>query len=168
MVIQGDKTQVTGWGETFPRFSNKYNHFLGMVYFSSRDGRKLPWNTTKQGVEREAPVFQAALVEMKVQARPILNFLNALYPSDGDEEAGIDRDAFEKATSVSVTKLARQESTFSVLRTQAITSDWINILYKRKRADVDRIRRHLEKRKLSASKIGEMTFDYYVAQELGS
>ena len=66
LVLDGDKTDRTGWGlDNFPIFHSKYNHFLGYVYFRSKDVRKLPWTTTKEGVLRESPVYQAALADMR-------------------------------------------------------------------------------------------------------
>ena len=80
MVLDADKTERTGWGtDSHPRFHVKYNHFLGYVYFRSKDVQKLPWTTTKEGVDLESPIYQTALAEMRLLSRPVLNFLNDLY-----------------------------------------------------------------------------------------
>jgi len=41
----------------------------------------------------------------------------------------------------------------------------VNIQYSKKKKDVERVRKAKKKSGLSARKIGEMTFDYYVSKE---
>lgn len=80
VVLAADKTERTGWGiDSHPAFHSKFNHFLGYVLFRSKDVQKLPWTTTKEGVNRESPIYQAALAEMRLLSRPVLDFLNNLY-----------------------------------------------------------------------------------------
>src|SRR5712692_3815688 len=75
MVLDADKSEKTGWGtDSHPGFHVKYNHFLGYVYFRSKDVQKLPWTTTKEGVDLESPIYQTALAEMRLLSRPVLGW----------------------------------------------------------------------------------------------
>lgn len=168
MVLEADKSRTTGWGDDLPQWHTKYGHFVGYVYFHSADVRKLPWTTTKQGVVTDSAVFRAALAEMKVQARPVLGFLTKLYPTDepeADDLAG--RSVLENAQSVAINKVSRRDSLFMVDLKKAAPKGGarvINILYKKPAAEVERAKKLLG-RQISASKLGEHTFDYFVAHE---
>jgi len=52
LILEGDKTSVTVWGEkgdaTIPQYHPHFNYSEVYVYFDSDDAGKLPWNTTKQ------------------------------------------------------------------------------------------------------------------------
>ena len=113
LVLGADKTERTGWGmNNIPVFHPKFNHFLGLVYFRSKDVRKLPWTTTKEGIERESAVYQVAMQQMRIVSRPVLDFCNNMY---GDVELrGVEeRDLLEKAASVKLEGVAgRQNSAF--------------------------------------------------------
>lgn len=110
LVLNGDKTESTGWGvDSHPVFRPKHNHFLGYVHFRSRDLRKLPWTTTKDGVELESQIYQAALSEMWVLTRPILDFLNDLYP-EATEESEPEKEVFRSAKAVAPQKIAGRKN----------------------------------------------------------
>jgi len=84
LVLDGDKSELTGWGsDGTPQFRAKYNHFAGILLLKSKDPRRLPWTTTKQGIDRDAPIYQSALAEMMGR----LDYLTKL--SFGDP--GLDR-----------------------------------------------------------------------------
>ena len=166
MVLEADKTSLTGWGDGMPNFHSKFNHFVGLVYFESTDVRKLPWRTTKQGVEKEAPVYQAALNEMRIQARPIIDYLNTMYPTELEAEGVEERELLDNAQTVRLTEMSKAETTFEVRRTVRQQRTNVNIQFKRPRETVERIARFLGDTTLAASKVGEYTFDYFVANEI--
>ena len=166
MVLDADKTSLTGWGDGLPGFHNKYNHFLGLVYFESTDVRRLPWRTTKQGVEKEAPVYQAALIEMKLQARPILDFLNEMYPTELELRGVEERELLDNARVVSLSQLSKAETSFRAPPRPRKKSASVSIQYSRPRELLERIAEYLDDPTMAASRIGEHTFDYFVANEL--
>jgi hypothetical protein len=168
MVVEADKTSMTGWGEGFPAFHSKFNHFVGLVLFDSADVHKLPWKTTKQGVEKESPIYQVALNEMQVQARPVITFLNELYPSDIEPEGVEEARQMESSNTVGLQALSRagSTSTFSVRRGRTVSST-VTIQYLRPRELVSRIGAFFGDRHMPAYRVGENTFDYFVQNELG-
>lgn len=166
MVLEADKTSMTGWGDGMPAFHNKFNHFVGFTYFQSADVRLLPWRTTKQGVERESPVYQAALVEMKLQAKPILDFLGRMYPTDLEPEGVEERELLLDAKILSIEEVTKEQSTFSVKRTVRTKPVTVSIQFTRPRDVVKRVARYLGDPSMSAARVGEHTFDYFVENEL--
>jgi hypothetical protein len=166
MVLEADKTSLTGWGDGMPNFHSKFNHFVGLVYFGSTDVRNLPWRTTKQGVEKEAPVYQVALSEMRVQSRPILDYLNTMYPAELEAVGVEERELLDSAQVLTLPSLSKGEATFEVTRPPQKTRTHINIQYKRPRELVEMISSYLGDPTLPASRVGEHTFDYFIASEI--
>jgi len=162
MVLEADKTEQTGWGsDSHPLFRSKYNHFLGYVYFRSREVQKLPWTTTKEGVDRASPVYQAALAEMRLLSRPVLDFLNDLYP-DLKEESEPEHALLKEAMAVSPHRIAgRRNSVFLANVKKEAGDDLVSIQYKRPKKKLDKIREALGRARMSASRIGEHTFDWF-------
>jgi hypothetical protein len=85
VVVSADKTELTGWGEGFPAFHSKFRGFIGIALFLSDDPFQLPWTTSKRGLNRESIVFQQSRNRMKGVARPVISFLDKMYPSELNE-----------------------------------------------------------------------------------
>ena len=87
MILESDGTNVTGWGEgsgkTIPRYHNQFARFRGHVFLECDDASKLPWNTTKTGVDENSPIYEAVRQRMIQVMRPVIDFLNRL---DGEKE----------------------------------------------------------------------------------
>jgi hypothetical protein len=164
MVLEADRTELTGWGENFPSFHSKYNSFVGYVYFRSTNPQSLPWTTTKNSVVRDNVVYEKALQEMKVQGRPIINFLNKLYPSEVPEEGVAERALIEDAKPVPLDQIPKRDTVFTA-RPRKAKSDYVNIMYKVLKKDVDRVRASIGKPEMPAYKVGLFTFKYYLEKE---
>ena len=87
MVVEHDQTELTGWGEdaeiAIPKYHHQFARFRGCVFFDSRDSSRLPWNTTKDGVDSGSEVYRSARVRMVSHMRAVIDFLNRL---DGELE----------------------------------------------------------------------------------
>ena len=166
LVLNADKTAKTGWGNLLPQFHSKYNHFVGYVYFRSDDVRLLPWTTTKQDILQESETYQKALVEMQIQARPVLNFLNRLYPGEQEPEGLVERDILEEAEEISIDKIEKEQAAFLYKAESTKKGDkGVNIKYKKPFEEVEKIRKHLGKSRMSSSRVGAYTFEYFLKQE---
>ena len=82
LVLGSDQTEVTGWGEgngrTIPKYHNQFARFRGYVFFDCDDAGKLPWNTTKSGVDSDSTAYRSVRLQMITLMRPVINFLNQL------------------------------------------------------------------------------------------
>jgi hypothetical protein len=163
LVLDADNSPRTGWGtDSRPKFHPKYNHFLGYAYFRSKNVQKLPWTTTKDDVDQESRIYQRALAEMWIQSRPVLDFLNDLYPSDAAEESEPERALFRAATAISPQRVAKRANTEFRATVRKQTGDTpVSIQYKRPMGKLEKIRDVLGKGRMSASRIGEYTFDWF-------
>src|SRR5262249_54428180 len=141
MVLESEKTTMTGWGTSrLPAFHSKFNHFIGYVYFRSKDLFKLPWTTTKDGVELESPIYQEALNQMAVYARPALDFLNKLY-SDTRPESEPEKEVFQSAKKIGPERVAAQpDQMFTAEVKRDRNEELITIQYKRKRKLIQKVK----------------------------
>jgi hypothetical protein len=166
LVLEADKSRITGWGDGLQAWHSKFNRFVGFVFFDSSDGRELPWTTTKQGVVEDSDVFLKTRQEMKVQARPVLEFLTRAYPGDIPPEGVQERLLLDKRSTVSLNEVSRTDRVFAVPQSKAKTKQTVNVQYKKSVAQIELVKSRLGK-KLSASEVGSRTFDYYVKVECG-
>lgn len=77
IVLAADRTALTGWGETLPRWHRQYDGFVGIVFFSAEDPSLLPMTTTKRSVDASSAVYRRALAKMYEPARAWVDYTNA-------------------------------------------------------------------------------------------
>lgn len=93
VIVAADRTELTGWGTTaesrdgLPKYHNDYARFRGVVFFDCDDAGKMPWNTTKTGLDDAATVWQQTYDRMLEHSRSVFEFLNALA-NDVSEHGG--------------------------------------------------------------------------------
>ena len=162
-VLLADKTEKTGWGTNMGSFVSKFRGFIGMVLFLAEDPERLPWTTTKTGLNQESPVYQNALSRMSVAARPVLNFLNSLYGSS-EVEADKARNAAAALEARPISELVATR-TLSFSAPRGTTNGITRIQFDAKTTEIVAIQKHIKKA-LSARRIGRMCFDYYLQNEV--
>jgi hypothetical protein len=170
-LLHADKTKLTGWGDGNPLYHPQFSMFRGYVFFDCPDPTKLPWNTTKTGVEPEHPVFQQARLLMIPALREATRLLNA-RDREYDIVSGPTpiSDAIEAAKSVTLDKvkpsdqLVRPEETPPARRTKKTS---VSIQYTAAVEIFEQVKEKLEvKARRSGSIVGRKTFQYYVDHEL--
>ena len=66
VVLDHDKTILTGWGEAgVPRYHNQFIGIAGIAHFRCKDPAKLPLTTTKRGIDASSPVYLQAKNKMR-------------------------------------------------------------------------------------------------------
>jgi hypothetical protein len=171
-ILVADKTPKTGWGEVgdvkIPRMHHQFARFRGFAFFDCDDPERLPWNSSKTGVDVESQVYGKARRIMIETTRPIIDRLNELdAESDADERPLFD--AIETADSKSVTALIAEsagDSSFHwVGRTDLNKPERpVRISYTR---PLNKVREVREKLDVEANReAGEGTFDYFYEHEI--
>jgi hypothetical protein len=164
-VIFADRTRLTGWEKGLPQFVSKFRGFRGIVFFFAKNPELLPWTTTKTDINEESVVFQRTLNVMYATARPVLTFLNTLYSADEIDSVPA-KAAAEAVISAPLTRVVSlQASAFHAPARRVPTN--VTVQFTVKISDVDRIRQHLKNPGLSARKIAETAFRYYLENEVG-
>jgi len=165
-VISADKSPLTGWGGAgLPIFQPKHRPFLGTVFFVSTDAEKLPWTTTKAGINEDSAIWQEAKRHMTAVGRVVVNFLDGRYTDEGTEVASADlQDAAGPRVSVMSAAVA-QKRLFDPPKRPPPQN--MKIQYEVKVADVKRIEEYLGRPGMGGAEVGRHTFNYFLRNEVG-
>jgi hypothetical protein len=167
MVVEASRDKLTGWGDGLPRFAGKYNHFVGFVYFRSDNPSSLPWTTTKESIEVEAPVYQRALGEMRVAARPVLRFLADAYKEE-TSRGGRELSLVRRAEPINVAAMDLDEQVaFRAIVSLAPEQTLVPISYAKPLGQVQRAKDAMGNPEMSDAALGEATFDYFYERAIG-
>lgn len=170
LLLEADQTSTTGWGEAgetrVPKYHNQFAAFRGLVYFDSEDATRLPWNTTKTGVDDESPIYRSVKEEILLMMRPVIDFLNELdrEKSGPAEDRPLAR-ALEETNLVLPRTLTQQRPFKAVARRSVVPAGprMQRIQYDRPVELVDKVKANLG---VSSYKdVGGQTFDYYYKME---
>lgn len=76
LVLEADKSEITGWGvNNIPRWHVDYVMFKGIVFMDSSETFKLPLTTTKKGVDATSLIYKKALFFMREGMISTISFL---------------------------------------------------------------------------------------------
>ena len=169
IVVAANKHALTGWGDGMSSFQPKYRGFVGAAFYFSDNPYTLPWTTTKHGLNQEASVYQETKKRMEAVSGPVLRFLDRYYPSSsGDQGRPEIRSVSDGIKAVDIRKVAATGNQSQFIATPARKlKTTVRIQYDAEETDIEMIRRNLGKRNLSAARVGEHTFKYYLEMECG-
>ena len=173
MVVMADQTELTGWGSLgtrrVPRYHHQFARFRGCAFFTSRVSSKLPWNTTKDGLDVEASLYRTTRLRMASHMRPVINFLNALdkeleYTDEGKRVLTNMLGRAQYAPALSLPSAAVAEEFYCQSPPPAPPQpETTRIRYTRLKSEVAALKRVLRVRTNQA--VGEKTFDWYLENE---
>lgn len=85
VVIDKDKTWITGWGEaSVPNFHNQFIAISGLVLLSSEDPHNLPLTTTKRGVDHGTAIYSLVKDMMREATKKLTQFTYKWKKSEAD------------------------------------------------------------------------------------
>lgn len=171
LILGPDRTQATVWGEgrgrTIPSFHTQFSRFRGYAFFESDDASRLPWTTTKVGVDGNSAIWRATRRELVVLTRPVIDFLNAIdweRPNLPSEDVEHLEHLVEQATNTRLDLLPSSDVFRAPgrkrLEAPPATS---SIQYRRLVSEIDVAKRLLGV--TSNSDVGQRTFDYFIDAE---
>ena len=175
LVLEADKTELTGWGgkngTRLPAFHPQFNHFRGFVYCDSVNASLLPWNTTKTALNVDSQIYRGIRPAMRNLMRPVIDFLNDLSKEkaqkekSGTDEAGPLEDLVRKSQKSSVLQTATRE-TFKVpkVKRKEKQPSTQRIQYDKSKSEIEMVKEALGVTTLKD--VGTKTFDYYFASEV--
>ena len=164
-VISADKTPLTGWNNNgLPIFQPKHRPFLGTVYFVSKHPDRLPWDTTKSGINEDSDAWQIAKRRMATVAKSVIGFLERRYSGHGSDKSERDLTAAAQTRLHAITASVAATRTFTPPKRRRRTT--VRVQYDAKREHIESIGRYLDRPGMSASEIGRYTFDYFFDNEV--
>ncbi|WCT76316.1 ATP-binding protein [Novosphingobium humi] len=172
VILSADRSEETGWGsvaeqkEGIPKYHNQYARFRGIVFFNCRSSSKLPWNTTKTGLDSSSVVWQATYPKMLDHTRTVIKFLNSL--DDDIEEYG--RSSSPLLAAMSRETLSQDVEKFQGARSfswnrspRALGPKMVKIQYSREESKIRTLMTALGVS--SAKAVGENTFDMIYTEQ---
>lgn len=172
MLLEADQSSATGWSDlaetvkvAIPKFHNQFARFRGYVFFDCSDTSRLPWNTTKTGIDEDNPIYRSVKQKMMDMTRPIIDFLNDLDAEKDFSEAK-DKVLEPAVAATSSSKLADITLRAAFARPPSVRSPaTVSIQYRRDKAAVDALQKALGV--TSARAAGEKSFDYAFEKFVG-
>lgn len=160
VVLAGDQTDKTVWNhDGFNTWHNQYNGFVGIVSFHCANPERLPWTTTKRGIDQTDSVYRRAVERMKKLTKTFIDYTNARKTNTEEAKA---REKQTKPKPVSEIEIREQMLVPSLAPKKR---KWANILYKKPLEDVRRAAEALGNRNMNYKEVGERTFDYFMERE---
>jgi hypothetical protein len=174
LVLEADKSGVTGWGEKHetrvPTYHPQFNSFRGYAYFDSDDAGRLPWNTTKTGMDTDSPVYRAVRPEMMKMMRPVIDFLNRLKEEKEGKSEADEKGPLETLVESAASKPVEDVETRPVFELPRVREQpkprgpvLQGIQYNKPLEEVKKVMRIMKVN--TYKKVGEKTFEYYYNAE---
>lgn len=166
VVLAGDKTDKTIWGDSFPAWHPQYNGFVGLIFFSSDKPGELPWTTTKRQIDETLPVFRRATVFMRDATRKYLDYTNV-------RKANLDKaKAYESNAAIRpISEIRAKAPEAAPMRLPVFESapkiKMGTVSYTQPVALLNKVAQSFGNVQMSYKQIGQKTFEYYVENEVG-
>lgn len=181
LILAKDKSANTVWtgskGDGVPLWHAQYHRFRGFVFFEAKDSSKLPWNTTKTGMDMDSPVYKKVRLQMILMTKQVMDLMDKLKTErekdNPIEEQKLNRTVDEAVKKDRVPVLELRTKTDSLKDTFTFPEhlfspvgkgNHINISYSVPRDKYQQVRSYLHVS--SAKEVGQTTFDYFCDNEL--
>lgn len=119
LILGPDTTEVTGWkggktkggkeGKELPKYHDQYFRFRGYVFFDAEDSSKLPWTTSKTGIDKDSPEYsytKTQMILMAKQVKPLMDELKKERERDNPESQRLLNLKVKQATEKSVKEVS--------------------------------------------------------------
>ncbi|MDX2362212.1 MAG: ATP-binding protein [Crocinitomicaceae bacterium] len=175
LIVGPEQTELSGWtgnkGDGGPNYHHQFCRFRGYIFFQADDSSKLPWNTTKNGMDRDSPLFKQVRQQMIELMKPVITFLNNIKKEreKGNQDRPLEQ-SINSATSVVIAEIkpASYSNKFSfpthtVKIEKGPSETQIKYVVSTERAN--KVKKMLGAK--SYRDIGLETFNYYFESEIG-
>lgn len=177
-VLFANQGEETGWGtDGVRRFHVAFAAFRGYVEFVSDNLEKLPWNTTKTGVDLSSKYYQIALEKMKDCTKLFISWRdkvddfikdnpeNEIKISDifkGSEIGMLSDDLVEYTKTDNAYKFPELNAVDFPVPPEPVSS----ITFKELKSKVDEVKVYLGNARMTNKEMGEKIFDYFYEREI--
>lgn len=171
LVESADQSSKTLWGtNSIPKYHDRFAFFRGVVEFECEDSSKLPWTTTKTGVDTDSSVYRYANKLMLKAIDPVIKFLNQReaerkQAADNrlDENERVLALAIDNAKSISIYQAPEEDEFIRPEKIEARAARFSTVTYQVEVEKLDKVKESTGA--TSASEAGKLTFEYYLDYE---
>ena len=171
LVVEADKSEITGWGTmSIPQWHINYVMFKGIVFINSKETFNLPLTTTKKGIDATSEIYKVILSRMREGMLSVFPFLKQIATSV-ESPNDYRRLLFEQSSKVSVVNLKADINTPQLTFVSpsidreiiAVRDNLVRISYQMDKDRALLAKQHSGTR--SYKELGEITFEYYMKME---
>lgn len=177
LILGPDTTEITGWSggrgrgaKEMPKYHDQFHRFRGYVFFNSKDPSKLPWNTTKTGMDKDSPDFiyvREHMIKLGKQVKCLLDDLKTEREKDNPSDKRTLNIKIEKAKVVSLSEIINQKSALpsiykypkQFLNPAPPNKNRIPITFNKAKLEVDKTKAYFDVE--TANDAGSLAFDYF-------
>lgn len=172
LVLEADKSEITGWGTTgIPKWHIDHVMFRGVVFLDSAETINLPLTTTKKGIDATSEIYKIVLTFMREAMVNIIPFFKQVTKlgNEANEYRQLLGETESKITVVEMKSPTLVLAPRKFIAPQidqeqiAIKKDNVRIAYEVNKDIANTVRTH--SRSKSLKELGETTFEYYVKME---
>lgn len=169
MVLYADKTEATGWGTNDVRsYHPSLASFRGYVFFESKKLDKLPWNTSKTGVDTSSKVFICAKRYMDEATKLITSSYSTistdLEETENVEKRVLDANKVVKLDYANLERILSANSDFTIKIENEPRIEYSSISFKIEKSKAEMAKKHIKAS--SYRDLGEKLFNYYWNREV--
>ena len=171
VVIDKDRSWVTGWGESaVPNFHNQFIAITGLVLLTSDNPGLLPLTTTKRGVDHGTAIYSLVKDMMREATKKLTDFTNKWRRFEGDlttlyktETSLVPLSELRRRTSALPMKAWTKENTIQVFVPKLVTppkdTSSARISFVADKLDVRKLALvYFDDEKATAKEVGERAF----------
>ncbi len=164
LILEANTDFITGWGI---KFHNDYARFRGFVFFDSLQSDLLPWNTTKNYIDSDLPLYRSVREDMITIMKPVIDFLRRVARDkknqENDDPTSLEL-VINRAESLPLRNFTTRQSFITPSETPPEqTVSLSTIKYQKPLDEVEQVKRVLDVRTLK--EVGEKTFEYFMRME---
>ncbi len=82
LILGPDTTEITGWSgagsKELPRYHDQFYRFRGYVFFNADNSARLPWNTSKTGMNLDSPDWLYVRSQMILMGKQVKKLMDDL------------------------------------------------------------------------------------------
>lgn len=171
LVEEANTDYKTGWGvDGLRKYHPDFAYFRGVVDLKSDDSSKLPWTTTKTGVDTDNRIYRRLSVEMRKAMREVMSFLTERKKEAEDFKMEIVDDtpldnSINEAKSIDVFCLKHSASFVRPEgQERKKQNPLVSVQYKVEKSRIEKVKNRLEV--ASNSEVGKHTFNYFYEYEM--
>lgn len=181
LILAKDKSANTVWtgrgGDGAALWHSQYHRFRGYAFLEAEESSKLPWNTTKTGMDMDSPDYQkirSIMINMTKEVMQLMNNLKEEKEKGNAEENQtlnneVNRATLEDIVSVASLRAVSVEKNRKFLFPKNLfnkvkDSENTTVSYRVPTVKFREVKTLIGVR--SAAEVGRATFDYFVENEL--
>jgi hypothetical protein len=172
LVLGPDQTHQTVWGPRagfgVPGFHPEYYEFRGYAFFDSANAKRLPWTTTKTGVDEDSAIWKHSRRQMSYLSKQVVTFLrqadrqgDAAKNAGEEDRADLAQNILKRAVPIPIDRVeGGPQFDYPAVSFEGLEANYQFIRYRKPRRDYDEVKGLLGAD--TPGEVGEKTFDYYL------